>query len=111
MLETIVRSLAESLIRLYYPERIVENAEALPAVGPVIFVANHPNGLLDPLVLRVTFQVPVQALVVVPFAALGELGTQRSVPMLEAAAGHENATVAAEAKKALEAIKKRLGPE
>ena len=62
MLESIVRSLAESLIKLYYPERIVENARALPASGPVIFVANHPNGLLDPLVLRVSSGRPVQFL-------------------------------------------------
>jgi 1-acyl-sn-glycerol-3-phosphate acyltransferase len=54
VLETIVRVLAESLVRLYYPERVVEGAEHLPATGPVIFVPNHPNGLLDPLVLRVT---------------------------------------------------------
>jgi glycerol-3-phosphate O-acyltransferase / dihydroxyacetone phosphate acyltransferase len=62
VLETLVRSLAESLIRLYYPERVVENAEALPARGPAIFVANHPNGLLDPLVLRVSSGRPVQFL-------------------------------------------------
>jgi glycerol-3-phosphate O-acyltransferase/dihydroxyacetone phosphate acyltransferase len=62
VLEAAVRSLAESLIRLYYPERIVENAERLPASGPVIFVPNHPNGLLDPLVLRVAMGRPVQFL-------------------------------------------------
>jgi 1-acyl-sn-glycerol-3-phosphate acyltransferase len=62
MLETVVRFLAESLVRLYYPERIVENAEFLPATGPVIFVPNHPNGLLDPLVLRVAVGRPVQFL-------------------------------------------------
>jgi glycerol-3-phosphate O-acyltransferase / dihydroxyacetone phosphate acyltransferase len=62
VLETVVRSLAESLIRLYYPERIVENAASVPAEGPVIFVPNHPNGLLDPLVLRVAVGRPVQFL-------------------------------------------------
>jgi glycerol-3-phosphate O-acyltransferase/dihydroxyacetone phosphate acyltransferase len=62
VLEVLVRSLAESLVRLYYPDRIVENAAALPADGPVIFVPNHPNGLLDPLVLRVAVGRPVQFL-------------------------------------------------
>jgi 1-acyl-sn-glycerol-3-phosphate acyltransferase len=62
MLETVVRVLAESLVRLYYPERIVENGELLPASGPVVFVPNHPNGLLDPLVLRVAVGRPVQFL-------------------------------------------------
>jgi glycerol-3-phosphate O-acyltransferase/dihydroxyacetone phosphate acyltransferase len=62
VLETAVRSLAEALVRLYYPERVVENGEAVPAEGPVIFVPNHPNGLLDPLVLRVAVGRPVQFL-------------------------------------------------
>jgi glycerol-3-phosphate O-acyltransferase/dihydroxyacetone phosphate acyltransferase len=62
VLEAVVRSLAESLVRLYYPDRVVENAELLPASGPVIFVSNHPNGLLDPLVLRVAVGRPVQFL-------------------------------------------------
>jgi 1-acyl-sn-glycerol-3-phosphate acyltransferase len=52
-LETLVRWLAEALIRLYYPHRSVEGAERIPTQGPVIFVANHPNGLLDPLLVRV----------------------------------------------------------
>jgi glycerol-3-phosphate O-acyltransferase / dihydroxyacetone phosphate acyltransferase len=52
-LETLVRWLAEALVRLYYPVRFVEGGERIPADRPVVFVLNHPNGLLDPLVLRV----------------------------------------------------------
>jgi 1-acyl-sn-glycerol-3-phosphate acyltransferase len=62
VLETLVRSLAESLVRLYYPARAVENAQRLPSGGPVVFVLNHPNGLLDPLVLRVAVGRPVRFL-------------------------------------------------
>ena len=62
MLETVVRRLAEALVRLYYPERVIEHADQLPATGPVIFVPNHPNGLLDPLVLRVAVGRPVRFL-------------------------------------------------
>jgi glycerol-3-phosphate O-acyltransferase/dihydroxyacetone phosphate acyltransferase len=58
----VVRRLARSLVRLFYPERPVENPERLPASGPVIFVLNHPNGLLDPLVLAVTAGRPVRFL-------------------------------------------------
>jgi glycerol-3-phosphate O-acyltransferase/dihydroxyacetone phosphate acyltransferase len=62
VLETAFRSFAEALVRLYYPERVVENADCVPRTGPVIFVPNHPNGLLDPLVLRVAVGRPVQFL-------------------------------------------------
>jgi glycerol-3-phosphate O-acyltransferase/dihydroxyacetone phosphate acyltransferase len=51
---TLLRWLAERLIRLYYPRRTLQGAEHIPASGPALYVANHPNGLMDPLVLRVT---------------------------------------------------------
>jgi glycerol-3-phosphate O-acyltransferase/dihydroxyacetone phosphate acyltransferase len=52
-LEIFIRWLAEALVRLYYPVRSVDGAERIPGDKPVVFVLNHPNGLLDPLVLRV----------------------------------------------------------
>jgi 1-acyl-sn-glycerol-3-phosphate acyltransferase len=53
VLESFVRWLAEALVRLYYPVRLVEDGERIPRDRPVVFVLNHPNGLLDPMVLRV----------------------------------------------------------
>jgi 1-acyl-sn-glycerol-3-phosphate acyltransferase len=49
-----LRWLAEACVRVYYPRRSIEGAEHVPAAGPALYVANHPNGLLDPLVLRVS---------------------------------------------------------
>ncbi len=49
-----VRRLAEALVRLYYPKRVVEGGERIPTGKPLVFLVNHPNGLLDPLVLRVS---------------------------------------------------------
>jgi glycerol-3-phosphate O-acyltransferase/dihydroxyacetone phosphate acyltransferase len=51
MLRALLRRLFLALVRLYYPRRVAEGAEAIPT-GPVILVANHPNGLLDPVLLR-----------------------------------------------------------
>src|SRR5438552_11852488 len=62
LFETLVRWLAEALVRLYYPTRSVEGGERIPPDKPVIFVLNHPNGLLDPLVLRVATGRPARFL-------------------------------------------------
>ena len=61
-METLIRWLAEALVRLYYPRRSVEGAERMARDRPVIFVANHPNGLLDPLLLRVATGRPARFL-------------------------------------------------
>jgi 1-acyl-sn-glycerol-3-phosphate acyltransferase len=58
----LVRRLAEALVRLYYPGRAVEGGERIPADRPIVFVLNHPNGLLDPLVLRVATGRPARFL-------------------------------------------------
>jgi glycerol-3-phosphate O-acyltransferase / dihydroxyacetone phosphate acyltransferase len=50
LLGQLFRGLALTLVRLYYPVRQVSGREHLPR-GPAIFVLNHPNALLDPLVL------------------------------------------------------------
>ncbi len=57
-----IRWLAEALVRLYYPHRVVEGAERISRDRPVIFVANHPNGLLDPLLVRVLTGRPARFL-------------------------------------------------
>ncbi len=59
---SLLRWLAETLVRLYYPKRSVEGAAHLPPTGPTLYVANHPNGLLDPLVFRVCTGHPVRFL-------------------------------------------------
>ena len=62
ILTALVRWLGEALIRLYYPRRAIEGAERIPAGQPLVFVLNHPNGLLDPLVLRVATGRPARFL-------------------------------------------------
>jgi glycerol-3-phosphate O-acyltransferase / dihydroxyacetone phosphate acyltransferase len=50
MLSPIVRFIILRLIQLFYPRIEARGEERLPD-GPTLFVLNHPNGLLDPLVL------------------------------------------------------------
>jgi glycerol-3-phosphate O-acyltransferase/dihydroxyacetone phosphate acyltransferase len=50
-MDQFIRFLTLRLVRLFYPRIEVDGWEYLPRRGPVLFVLNHPNGLLDPLVL------------------------------------------------------------
>jgi glycerol-3-phosphate O-acyltransferase/dihydroxyacetone phosphate acyltransferase len=50
MLSRIVRFIIMHLIQLFYPRIEARGEEYLPD-RPTLFVLNHPNGLLDPLVL------------------------------------------------------------
>ncbi len=55
----LIRLWALGLVRLFFPVRAISGAGNVPATGPVIVVANHPNGLLDPLVVRLGLGRPV----------------------------------------------------
>jgi 1-acyl-sn-glycerol-3-phosphate acyltransferase len=46
------------LLRVYYPDIGLRGLERAPT-GPLLVVANHPNGLLDPVVLCVALGRPV----------------------------------------------------
>ena len=50
MLSRIIRLIILHLIQLFYPRIEARGEEHLPD-RPTLFVLNHPNGLLDPLVL------------------------------------------------------------
>jgi glycerol-3-phosphate O-acyltransferase / dihydroxyacetone phosphate acyltransferase len=50
MMSRFVRWIILRLVRLFYPRIEARGEERLPN-GPTLFVLNHPNGLLDPLVL------------------------------------------------------------
>ncbi|MBL8605058.1 MAG: 1-acyl-sn-glycerol-3-phosphate acyltransferase [Myxococcales bacterium] len=62
MLAPLIRTLFIRLLKLYYPTLEVEGREHVPEGVPVIAVMNHPNALLDPLVLRVGLDRPVSFL-------------------------------------------------
>jgi 1-acyl-sn-glycerol-3-phosphate acyltransferase len=51
------RALFLTSVRFFY--RDIGRTGDVPAAGPVIVVANHPNGLLDPLVVRLALHQPV----------------------------------------------------
>lgn len=50
----LVRALARLLARVFYGRLDVVGVEHVPAHGPLIVVANHQNGLVDPMLLMAT---------------------------------------------------------
>lgn len=62
MLHRLIRFAILTLVRLYYPHIEIRGGNHDTAAGPVIFVLNHPNGLLDPLLLMTKSPRPISFL-------------------------------------------------
>jgi 1-acyl-sn-glycerol-3-phosphate acyltransferase len=58
----LIRAVLTAVVRLYYPVIAVEGRERVPWSRPCLFVLNHPNGLLDPMLLRLGLDRPVRFL-------------------------------------------------
>ena len=54
MLYRFLRAIAVIALRWYYAEIVVQGAERAPRTGPLLIVANHPNALIDPLLVGTT---------------------------------------------------------
>ncbi len=50
-MRTLLLPLLRLMLRIFFRRIEVTGAERVPAKGPVIFVLNHPNGLIDPVFL------------------------------------------------------------
>jgi 1-acyl-sn-glycerol-3-phosphate acyltransferase len=54
MLYRLLRVVAAIALRWYYAEIVVQGVERAPRTGPLLIVANHPNALIDPLLVGTT---------------------------------------------------------
>lgn len=51
MLYHLLRSAAHVALRWYYSDVIIQGRARIPALGPVLIVANHPNALVDAMLV------------------------------------------------------------
>lgn len=56
MLYHALRAAAAVALRWYYADIVVQGAERIPRAGPLIIVSNHPNALVDALVVSTTLR-------------------------------------------------------
>ena len=75
-MKTAVLALARTFVRLFYRRIEVSGLERVPPAGPALLVANHPNGLVDPMVVLASLPRPV---VFVAKSTLWKIPVLRSV--------------------------------
>ena len=59
MVYRILRRLAYFSVRIFFRRIEVEGVENVPATGPVLLVPNHPNAIVDALVIVISLKRPV----------------------------------------------------
>lgn len=74
MLKPTLQALFCRVLRLFYRRLEASGRELIPRTGPVLFVANHPNALLDPLALLCLAGRPVSFLAKEPLFRMPILG-------------------------------------
>jgi glycerol-3-phosphate O-acyltransferase/dihydroxyacetone phosphate acyltransferase len=85
---SLARWMIQRLVRIYYPMIEVTNPERIPPPGPVLFVANHANSLIDPVIIGITAKRPVHFLAKAPLFDMLVLGpVMRALGMVPAFRG------------------------
>lgn len=74
MLRSVVRQVFGVALRVFFRRIEIVGAERVPATGPVIFVLNHPNALIDPAFLLCLAPRPVAFLAKAPLFTTPVLG-------------------------------------
>jgi len=87
-----LRGIVRGLVRFYYPRIEVTGGGLIPRTGPVLLVANHPNSLIDPILLGIAAQRPVRLMAKAPLFAIPVFGAVlRALGMVPAYRGSDDA--------------------
>lgn len=85
------RTCVRKVLRFYYLRIEVEGRERIPSSGAVLFVANHPNSLLDPALIGFATQQPVHFFAKAPLFDVPVFGAlMRALGMVPAYRGQDD---------------------
>ena len=106
----LVRVLLGFLLRVFFRRVEIDGLFRVPATGPVLFCPNHPNALVDPVLLLATAPRPVSFLAKAPLFRMPVIGwfarTLESIPVYRRQDGSgdtsRNAEMFAAARRVLE---------
>lgn len=103
------RGLVRALARLYYPRIEVTGGELIPREGPVLLVANHPNSLMDPVLLGIAAGRPVRSMAKAPLFDVPVMGAVlRALGMVPAYRGSDDAKLVTKNLESLAAAARQL---
>lgn len=87
----LARGFARATVRFYYGKLEITGRENIPSNGPVLFVANHANSLIDPVIIGITARRPVHFLTKAPLFQVPLFGgILRALGMLPAYRGTDD---------------------
>ena len=87
----VARGFVRRVLRLYYSRIEVEGHERIPSGGAVLFVANHPNSLLDAALIGFVAQRPVHFFAKAPLFDVPVFGAlMRALGMVPAYRGQDD---------------------
>ena len=90
-MDNLLRSLVRRAMRFYYPHIQIEGRDRLPATGATLFVANHPNSIMDAPLIGFVVQRPVHFFAKAPLFDLPLLGAvMRAMGMMPAYRGMDD---------------------
>jgi 1-acyl-sn-glycerol-3-phosphate acyltransferase len=86
------RGPVRALVRFYYPRIEVTGGSLIPRTGPVLLVANHPNSLIDPVLLGIAAQRPIRLMAKAPLFEVPVFGAVlRALGMVPTYRGSDDA--------------------
>ncbi len=85
------RRFVRALVKFYYPRIEVTGTDNIPQSGPVLLAANHPNSLIDPVLLGIAARRPMRLMAKAPLFEIPFFGkVLRALGMVPAYRGTDD---------------------